>query len=228
MGLHTGEGTLGGDDYVGLDVHRAARISSAAHGGQVLVSSATAELVPGLPEGVSFRDLGTHRLKDLARPERLLPGGRGGPATGVPADPLAGDADEPAGAAIALRRPRTGDRSDAGAPPGPRAPHGHRSGRHRQDPAGPPRRTTGAARIRRRRLLRRARRDRRPQARRVRPSRMRVGAARGRATLGARYAAGPRPRPRGRCSCSTTSSTCSTAGAARRRPAGACPRLRSS
>jgi len=72
MGLHTGEGTLGGDDYVGLDVHRAARISSAAHGRQVLVSSATAELVPGLPEGVSLRDLGRHRLKDLARPERLF------------------------------------------------------------------------------------------------------------------------------------------------------------
>ena len=38
MGLHTGEGTLGGDNYVGLDVHRAARIAAAAHGGQVLVS----------------------------------------------------------------------------------------------------------------------------------------------------------------------------------------------
>jgi predicted ATPase/class 3 adenylate cyclase len=72
MGVHTGEGTVGGDDYVGLDVHRAARIAAAAHGGQVLVSSATAELVgPALPDGVQLRDLGKHRLKDLARPERI-------------------------------------------------------------------------------------------------------------------------------------------------------------
>ncbi|MFL5798011.1 MAG: ATP-binding protein [Actinomycetota bacterium] len=72
MGMHTGEGAVGGDDYVGLDVHRAARIAAAAHGGQVLVSSATAELVqPALPDGVSLRDLGKHRLKDLARPERI-------------------------------------------------------------------------------------------------------------------------------------------------------------
>jgi predicted ATPase/class 3 adenylate cyclase len=73
MGVHTGEGTVGGDDYVGLDVHRAARIAAAAHGGQVLVSSATAELVrPALPDGVSLRDVGKHRLKDLARPERIF------------------------------------------------------------------------------------------------------------------------------------------------------------
>ena len=73
MGMHTGEATLGGDDYVGLDVHRAARISAAAHGGQVLLSSASAELVgTGLPGGVSLRDLGKHRLKDLARPERIF------------------------------------------------------------------------------------------------------------------------------------------------------------
>ncbi len=72
MGMHTGEGAVGGDDYVGLDVHRAARIAAAAHGGQVLVSSATAELVgPALPDGVGLRDLGRHRLKDLARPERI-------------------------------------------------------------------------------------------------------------------------------------------------------------
>jgi predicted ATPase/class 3 adenylate cyclase len=72
MGMHTGEATLGGDDYVGLDVHRAARISAAAHGGQVLLSSATAELVAtSMPDGVSLRDLGKHRLKDLARPERI-------------------------------------------------------------------------------------------------------------------------------------------------------------
>ncbi|MEX2458892.1 MAG: adenylate/guanylate cyclase domain-containing protein [Actinomycetota bacterium] len=72
MGLHTGEGIAGGDDYVGLDVHRAARISAAGHGGQIVVSRATAALVEGsLPEGVSLRELGPHRLKDLPDPERI-------------------------------------------------------------------------------------------------------------------------------------------------------------
>jgi predicted ATPase/class 3 adenylate cyclase len=72
MGMHTGEGAVGGDDYVGLDVHRAARIAATGHGGQVLVSSTTSELVRNvLPDGVGLRDLGQHRLKDLARPERI-------------------------------------------------------------------------------------------------------------------------------------------------------------
>ena len=72
MGLHTGEGVLGGDNYVGLDVHRAARIASAAHGGQVLVSDATRSLAEdSLPSDARFRDLDVHRLKDLQRPERL-------------------------------------------------------------------------------------------------------------------------------------------------------------
>ncbi len=73
MGLHTGEGVLVADgDYVGLDVHRAARVASAGHGGQVLVSSTTRALVDGaLPAGVELRDLGEHRLKDLSRPERI-------------------------------------------------------------------------------------------------------------------------------------------------------------
>lgn len=69
IGLHTGKGELGGDDYVGVDVHRAARISDAGHGGQVLVSEATRLLVDD--DGFEFRDLGVHRLKDLERPEHL-------------------------------------------------------------------------------------------------------------------------------------------------------------
>lgn len=73
MGLHTGEGELGGDDYAGLDVNRAARVASAAHGGQILISMATANLVEGdLPTGVALRDLGEHRLKDLRRPEHIF------------------------------------------------------------------------------------------------------------------------------------------------------------
>src|SRR5215218_3490219 len=72
MGLHTGEGTRGGDDYAGLDVHRAARIADAAHGGQVIVSDTTRALVEqALPDGAALRDLGPHRLRGLAEPERL-------------------------------------------------------------------------------------------------------------------------------------------------------------
>lgn len=73
MGLHTGEGVLGGDDYVGLDVNRAARIAAAAHGAQVLVSGTTRGLVEeALPSDVGFLDLGEHRLKDFDRPIRLF------------------------------------------------------------------------------------------------------------------------------------------------------------
>ncbi|HEY3523274.1 MAG TPA: adenylate/guanylate cyclase domain-containing protein [Candidatus Limnocylindrales bacterium] len=73
VGMHTGEVTLGGQDYVGTAINRAARISAAAHGGQVLLSSATRSLVgDGLPDGVAIRDLGAHRLKDLPQPERLF------------------------------------------------------------------------------------------------------------------------------------------------------------
>ena len=72
MGLHTGEGRHGGDDYLGIDVNRAARIAAAGHGGQVLVSDTTRGLVEhDLPEGVALRDLGRHRLKDIEHPEHL-------------------------------------------------------------------------------------------------------------------------------------------------------------
>ena len=72
MGLHTGEARRVGDDYVGLDVHRAARIAACGHGGQVVISdSVFALVVTALPAGVSIRDLGEHRLKDLPRPEHL-------------------------------------------------------------------------------------------------------------------------------------------------------------
>ena len=73
MGLHTGEPQLSAEGYVGLDVHRVARIMSAGHGGQVLLSQATRALVElDLPEGVSLRDLGAHRLKDLQHPSHLF------------------------------------------------------------------------------------------------------------------------------------------------------------
>jgi len=72
IGLHTGEAPLMGDEYIGLDVHHAARIAGAAYGGQVLVSEATQALVAGrLPERLQLRDLGLHRLRDLAGTEHL-------------------------------------------------------------------------------------------------------------------------------------------------------------
>ena len=72
MGLHTGEPIQTEDGYVGLDMHRAARVTAAAHGGQVLVSQRTRELLPKDPDGFVLRDLGDHRLKDLSEPIRLF------------------------------------------------------------------------------------------------------------------------------------------------------------
>lgn len=73
IGLHTGEATLVGNEYLGLDVHRAARVANAAHGGQVLLSETTRALVDSaLPADLTLKDLGAHRLKDLARPEHLF------------------------------------------------------------------------------------------------------------------------------------------------------------
>jgi len=72
MGMHTAAAVVSGGGYVGVDVHRAARIASAGNGGQVLVSATTHALVEGsLPGGVTLREMGEHRLKDLSRPERI-------------------------------------------------------------------------------------------------------------------------------------------------------------
>src|SRR5215212_2702551 len=73
IGIHTGEAELAAGVYVGIDVHRAARIMAAAHGGQILVSDATRALISrAMPAGTHLQDLGEHRLKDLAVPERLF------------------------------------------------------------------------------------------------------------------------------------------------------------
>ena len=69
MGLHTGEPLIASTGYIGMDVHRAARIGDAGHGGQILLSQTTRELiVQDLPAGMTIRDLGEHRLKDLKYP----------------------------------------------------------------------------------------------------------------------------------------------------------------
>jgi predicted ATPase/class 3 adenylate cyclase len=68
IGIHTGEPLRTEEGYVGIDVHRAARIMGAGHGGQVVVSETTQRL---LDPAVVLRDLGEHRLKDLSAPQRL-------------------------------------------------------------------------------------------------------------------------------------------------------------
>jgi predicted ATPase/class 3 adenylate cyclase len=109
MGLHTGEPSRHEDGYIGMDVHRAARIMAAAHGGQVVMSNVTWQLAhPGLPAELSVRDLGFHRLKDIEEPQRLFqlagPGLREGFAPlkslgtltslPVPATPLVGRVED--------------------------------------------------------------------------------------------------------------------------------------
>ncbi|HEU5206843.1 MAG TPA: tetratricopeptide repeat protein, partial [Gaiellaceae bacterium] len=100
MGLHTGRPTVHQDDYAGIDVHRVARIAAVAHGGQVVASKATLEAAG---DDFDFRDLGEHRLKDLADPEWLYQLGAetfpplrslGNTNLPVPSTPLVGRADE--------------------------------------------------------------------------------------------------------------------------------------
>jgi YVTN family beta-propeller protein len=99
MGLHSGEPAVGSDRYVGMGVHRAARISAAAHGGQVLLSGATRALVEDeLPDDVRIVDLGEFRLKDIDRPERL----HQLVVEGLPADFPPPRTDEGDAAAVAL------------------------------------------------------------------------------------------------------------------------------
>src|SRR5262249_34963707 len=73
MGLLTGEAELRDGDYYGPTVNRAARLMACAHGGQILASQTTAQLVEdAVPAGVTLDDLGEHRLRDLARPEHVF------------------------------------------------------------------------------------------------------------------------------------------------------------
>lgn len=72
MGVHTGPVEVRGQHYFGAPLYRCARIMSAAHGGQVILSNAAAELVGDTDSEIRLRDLGSHRLKDLQRPEHLL------------------------------------------------------------------------------------------------------------------------------------------------------------
>ena len=94
MGMHTGEPLSSGTGYVGLDVHRAARIMAAAHGGQVLISQATRELARDLPPEVTLLDLGDHSPQGPAGSGASLPGRRPGARPRVPAASIHGVAPE--------------------------------------------------------------------------------------------------------------------------------------
>jgi AAA ATPase domain len=73
MGIHTGEPLRTGEGYVGIDVHRAARIAAVGHGGQVLVSQSARDLVEAdLPADLALDNLGEHRLKDLSAPQQIF------------------------------------------------------------------------------------------------------------------------------------------------------------
>ena len=109
MAVHTGEPVAAPPKYVGLDVHRAARLMAAGHGGQVLLSQTTAALV-----GADVRDLGLHRLKDLSAPERIFQLGTDGfpplktlheTNLPVPTTPFLGREREVDELAVLLRRP---------------------------------------------------------------------------------------------------------------------------
>jgi predicted ATPase/class 3 adenylate cyclase len=71
MGIHTCEATPTDEGYVGIGVHRGARVAAAGHGGQVLLSQTSRDLLEDAPEPLALRDLGEHRLKDLTHPQRL-------------------------------------------------------------------------------------------------------------------------------------------------------------
>ena len=120
MGIDTGEPSLIDVGFVGLTVHRAARICSAGHGGQVLLSRTARDLAEdSLPSGVLLRDLGEHRLKDLERAEPIsqlvveglassFPPLRTLESQPVEATPFAGQEDKLAAAAEAALRQPTG------------------------------------------------------------------------------------------------------------------------
>ena len=192
MGVHTGYVERTELGYVGLEVHRAARVGAAAHGGQILVTAATCAL---LRDETEVEDLGEHRLKDFPRPQRLFHVVRDGcHATEFgPLHTAAGAADEPARGPHGARGPRPRTRPPPGVAGG-RGPvrDAGRRGRGGQDPprAGP--RAPAARRSARRRVRGRARagqRSRRRPARR-RP-RARARRRRRRAGAPPRGAAGP-------------------------------------
>ena len=96
MALHTGEPIVQRTGYVGMDVHRAARIGSAAHGGQILVSGSTRELIAAdMPAGMDLLSLGEYRLKDVRQPVELYQVRADGLSTDFPPLHTVSTGDEP-------------------------------------------------------------------------------------------------------------------------------------
>ncbi|MEX1277499.1 MAG: adenylate/guanylate cyclase domain-containing protein, partial [Chloroflexota bacterium] len=138
IGIHTGEPVSSDAMLVGLDVHRASRICAAGHGGQILLSLTTHDLLRGETSGGALlRDLGEHRLKDLPHPERVFQAS----ATDLPSEfpPLRSLDNWPNNlptSAVQLRRPRRiPGRGQPTADDDPSA-HAHRPGWRREDPSG--------------------------------------------------------------------------------------------
>ena len=231
MGLHSGEAHRAGDDYGGFEVSRAARIAAAGHGGQIVVSGATAALIDDqLPPGTRLDDLGTHRLRDVPRPERLYQLTiEGLPSEFAPPRTAGGVDRQPARPTDELPRPRRGPGRDRGARRHGSADHADRRRRHRQDEPRDRGRPAARARASGRGVVRGPRR-------RDRSGRGAGGdRARDRPVRRARSAPPPTPScrtsPTARwSSSSTTSSRCSTPpstsrrSCGRRRPAGSSPR----
>jgi class 3 adenylate cyclase len=159
MGIHSGEPALTGEGYVGIDLHRGARICAAGHGGQVLLSQTTHELLSGHePDATSLRDLGEHRLKDRTQPQRLYQPGHRWTPDRVPAVKDAGEPpDQPPDSADAVAGPRAGAGGDRwpARPGGDQVGDPHRTRRYWQDSPGPASRGRGAGRVPGRGLLRR-------------------------------------------------------------------------
>ncbi len=136
VGLHTGESELRDGDYYGPSVNRAARIMDAGHGGQILLSRATADLVRDhLADAVTLVDLGEHRLRDLSRVEQIFEVHAPGLAVGVPAAPDRADVGrEPAGGTRRVRGTRGGARGARGRVARTPPRHARRRGWCGQDP----------------------------------------------------------------------------------------------
>ena len=225
VGIHTGEPALDPPKYVGIDVHRAARIMSAAHGGQVVLSPSTVALLE--PGAFELSDLGAHRLKDLSTPDPRLH------QLGRRARTEFRRSRRSTGRTCPCRRPRSSaasassPRSSRCSPRGHAAAHTDRAGRHRQDAAGAAGSGRGSGRLPRRHRLGAARAAARPGARAVHGDRRRLEVREQPGETLVETLARALARQARRCWCSTTSSICcpTLADDARRRSVGACPTL---
>ena len=133
MGMHTGEPLSSGTGFVGLDVHRAARIMGAAHGGQILISQTTHDLARDLPPEIGVLDLGEHTLKDLPAAEHLFQVTRPDLVREFPPLRSLDASQQPAASAHHLRRQGARDRGGETDPRLGAIADPHRPGRRGED-----------------------------------------------------------------------------------------------